>query len=92
MPSWINRLTDASADLVFLDVPRRVAKALLLRAETHGTADLGLTQTALPSSVGSSRQWVNQALHGLERRGWVAVDGRKVRIRDEAALRRFVEN
>lgn len=88
----VRRLTESSADLVFLDVPRRVAKALLARVEETGPGqpvDLRLSQGALAASLGASRQRVNEALRGFERRDWVRADGRHVLIRDEAALRRF---
>ncbi len=88
----VRRLTESSADLVFLDVPRRVAKALLARVEEAGPdqpVDLRLSQGGLAALLGASRQRVNEALRGFERRGWVRADGRRVLIRDEAALRRF---
>jgi CRP/FNR family transcriptional regulator, cyclic AMP receptor protein len=84
------RLTDATADLVFLDLPRRVAKALLDHPrDAAGLVDLGLSQEQLAHLVAGTRQSVNIALHGFERRGWLSVSGRQIVVRDPAALARF---
>jgi CRP/FNR family cyclic AMP-dependent transcriptional regulator len=84
------RLTDATADLVFLDLPRRVAKALLDHPRgADGEVDLGLSQEQLSHQVAGTRQSVNQALRGFERRGWIALNGRQIVLRDVAALTRF---
>jgi CRP-like cAMP-binding protein len=84
------RLTDATADLVFLDLPRRVAKVLLEHPrDDAGVVTLGLNQEQLAHLVAGTRQSVNQALRGFERRGWVEIAGRSVVLRDEAALARF---
>jgi len=88
--SSLRRLTDATADLVFLDLPRRVAKALLEQPrDAAGVVELGLSQEQLAHRVAGTRQSVNQAMRGFERRGWIAVDGRKVVFRDRPALARF---
>ncbi|MFD2093622.1 Crp/Fnr family transcriptional regulator [Blastococcus deserti] len=88
----IRRLTDDAADLVFLDVPRRVAKLLLAlpREGADGRIRTRLTQTELAERVGASRQSLNAALQSFQRRGWISVDAHELRLRDEAALRRFV--
>ncbi|MGY1701835.1 Crp/Fnr family transcriptional regulator [Geodermatophilus sp. SYSU D00766] len=88
----VRRLTGDAADLVFLDTPRRVAKLLLGLAPPDGArrVHLGLTQSELAERVGSSRQTVNAALQGFQRRGWITVDGRDVALHDVPALRRFV--
>jgi CRP-like cAMP-binding protein len=88
--SSFRRLTDATADLVFLDLPRRVAKVLLdhPRGDT-GSVELGLSQEQLAHRVAGTRQSVNQALRGFERRGWISLAGRTVVLRDVDALARF---
>ena len=50
----------------------------------------GLTQSELAERVGASRQTLNAALQGFQRRGWISVHGQEVAIRDPDALRRFV--
>jgi len=88
----VRRLTGTAADLVFLDLPRRVVKYLLRQAEIRETEliDLELTQGELAQHLGSSRQSLNSTLRALDRRGWISSVGHRIKIRDAAALRRFV--
>jgi CRP/FNR family cyclic AMP-dependent transcriptional regulator len=93
--SLLRRVTEQAADLVFLDLHGRVAKLLLMLADRHGidsggdtVLDLGVTQSDLAAMVGGSRQSVNQILHHFERRGYVELAGRTVRIKDRARLER----
>jgi CRP/FNR family transcriptional regulator, cyclic AMP receptor protein len=84
------RLTDAAADLVFLDLPRRVGKVLLdYPRDAMNVVELGLSQEELSHRVAGTRQSVNQALRGFERRGWIEIKGRQVVIVDPLALGRF---
>lgn len=87
----VRRLTGANADLVFLDLPRRVAKLLLLRMRQVGrpVIELGLTQTEIASLLGGSRQSVNQALREFERRGWLLSEGQTITLLQVDRLRRF---
>ncbi len=69
------------ADVLSLDVPGRVAKWLLARAETHGTrrpdglvVPLGLSQGELAAELGTTRVSVNKALKHFEARGLLALD------------------
>ena len=69
------------ADVLSLDVPGRVAKWLLTRAEAHGSAGpeglvvpLGLSQGELAAEIGTTRVSVNKALKGFEARGTIALD------------------
>jgi CRP/FNR family transcriptional regulator, cyclic AMP receptor protein len=81
----LRRLTEQAADLVFLDLPGRMAKLLAGLAAERGTEtpegielDAGLTQTDLGAMVGASRQSVNQILQGFARRGFLQVQGRRI--------------
>ena len=86
----LRRLTEAVADLVFLDLPRRVAKVLLSQPlGDDGTLRLRMSQEELAHQVGGTRQSVNAALRGFERRGWLAVGDRTVTVTQPAALGRF---
>src|ERR1700683_5173841 len=65
----LRRANDVTADLVFTDVPGRVAKNLLDLAERFGEQDRDglhvhhdLTQEELAQLVGASRETVNKAL------------------------------
>lgn len=91
----LRRTNDALADLIFTDVPGRVAKALLSLAERFGTREgdgirvhHDLTQEELAQLVGASRETVNKALADFGARGWMRVDSRAVTILDAERLAR----
>lgn len=86
----LRRLTEATSDLVFLDLPRRVAKVLLSQArDSDGVIWPHLTQEELAHHAAATRQSVNAALHGFEKRGWITVYGRAVTVRQPEMLARF---
>ena len=86
----LRRLTEAASDLVFLDLPRRVAKVLLsLPRGGDGIIRPALSQEELAHQAGGTRQSINATLRGFERRGWIEVHDRAVTIRQAPALRRF---
>ena len=86
----LRRLTEETSDLVFLDLPRRVAKALVNQARSDdGAIRLNLRQEELARQVGGTRQSVNAALRGFQRRGWIEVRDRTVIVTDATALGRF---
>jgi CRP/FNR family transcriptional regulator, cyclic AMP receptor protein len=86
----LRRLTDAAADLVFLDLPRRVAKVLLSQpAGEGGIIRLKMNQEELAHQVGGTRQSVNAALRGFERRGWLELRDRAVTVTQPTALAWF---
>lgn len=89
LASRLRKSNDVVADLVFSDVPGRVAKALLDLAERFGrSADDGvhvhhdLTQEELAQLVGASRETVNKALADFASRGWIRLEPRSVVIMD----------
>lgn len=89
----LRQTNDAMADLVFTDVPGRVAKTLLGLAERFGTThDDGvrvahdLTQEELAQLVGASRETVNKALADFTGRGWLRVEGKAVVLLDRDRL------
>jgi CRP-like cAMP-binding protein len=91
----LRRTNDTLADLVFSDVPGRVAKALLDLANRFGEpTDDGirvahdLTQEELAQLVGASRETVNKALADFTGRGWVRREGRAVVLLDIERLER----
>jgi CRP/FNR family transcriptional regulator len=91
----LRRTNEAMADLVFSDVPGRVAKALLDLAEKFGVdEDDGvrvqhdLTQEELAQLVGASRETVNKALSDFATRGWLRLEGRTVLLLDRERLGR----
>ena len=91
----LRRTNIALADLVFSDVPGRVAKALLDLAERFGapTEDgihvpHDLTQEELAQLVGASRETINKSLAEFVSRGWIRRDGRDVTLIDVERLKR----
>ncbi|HVD23189.1 MAG TPA: Crp/Fnr family transcriptional regulator [Lapillicoccus sp.] len=91
----LRRTNEHLADLVFTDVPGRVAKALLDLAERFGRpVDNGvmvshdLTQEELAQLVGASRETVNKALADFATRGWLKLEARAVLLLDVDRLRR----
>ncbi|MDQ6649935.1 MAG: Crp/Fnr family transcriptional regulator [Actinomycetota bacterium] len=89
----LRRTNDAMADLVFTDVPGRVAKALLTLSERFGVRETAgirvkhdLTQEELAQLVGASRETVNKALADFAGRGWIRLDGRAVVLLDPERL------
>lgn len=91
----LRRTNEALADLVFSDVPGRVAKALLDLSTRFGQpVEEGirvahdLTQEELAQLVGASRETVNKALADFAGRGWVRREGRAVVLLDIDRLER----
>lgn len=89
----IRRTNEAMADLVFSDVPGRVAKALMELGEKFGevTPDgllvtHDMTQEELAQLVGASRETVNKALADFAQRGWIRLESRQVLILDVERL------
>lgn len=97
MAHRLRRTNEGISDLVFTDVPGRVAKALLdlsvrfgVRAEAgQGTlVRHGLTQEELAQLVGASRETVNKALADFAGRGWILLSNKSVTLLDEERLKR----
>jgi CRP/FNR family transcriptional regulator, cyclic AMP receptor protein len=91
----LRRANDVVADLVFSDVPGRVAKQLLELAKRFGDKrDDGmhvhhdLTQEELAQLVGASRETVNKALADFAARGWIRLEPRSVTILDVERVER----
>ncbi|MDO5722007.1 MAG: Crp/Fnr family transcriptional regulator [Actinomycetaceae bacterium] len=91
----LRRTNESLADLVFSDVPGRVAKALLDLADRFGSVtDEGvhvphdLTQEELAQLVGASRETVNKSLADFVSRGWIQLEGRAVTLLDLDRLAR----
>jgi CRP/FNR family transcriptional regulator len=87
----IRRLSDRVEDLIFLDVPSRVAKYLLDLAQVNGGSggeklELTLTQDELAAFIGASRVSVNRVLGDLERREIIGIRRRHIVILDPEKL------
>jgi CRP-like cAMP-binding protein len=91
----LRRTNEGMSDLVFTDVPGRVAKALLdlsdrfgRRTEEGVSVAHDLTQEELAQLVGASRETVNKALADFAHRGWLTLGAKSVILLDTDRLRR----
>lgn len=91
----LRRTNGMLADLIFTDVPGRVAKALLQLAQRFGSQEAGLlrvthdlTQEEIAQYVGASRETVNKALADFAHRGWLRLEGKSVLILEPERLAR----
>lgn len=94
------RLKQAQArieDLVFRQVPSRVARLLLTLAENHGRVtpsgirvEFPLTHQEIADMVGSSRVTVTQILNRFRSSNWIEIESKRVTIHDQEALEELV--
>jgi CRP-like cAMP-binding protein len=89
----LRRTDDIVCDIIFTDVPGRLAKQLLQLAQRFGVQEdgamrvsHGLTQDELAQLVGASRETVNKALSDFSHRGWIRLDGKSVVITESESL------
>jgi CRP/FNR family transcriptional regulator len=94
------RLKQAQArieDLVFRQVPSRVARLLVSLAEHHGKVtpngirvEFPLTHQEIADMVGSSRVTVTQVLNKFRSSRWIGIESKRVTIHDLEALEALV--
>ena len=92
----LRRTDEHLAEMALLDIPLRLAKALLRLLATdaragRATAQVGLTQRELGNMVGASRESVNKCLNEWQRRGIVRIDDNVITIVDLALLKQMAE-
>ena len=95
------RLKQAQArieDLVFRQVPSRVARLLVSLAEHHGKVtphgirvEFPLTHQEIADMVGSSRVTVTQVLNRFRTSHWIGIESKRVTIHDLEALETLVK-
>ncbi len=83
----LRRTTESAEELVTLSVPQRIARKLLELAERYGVPqeegvmiDLDLSQEAIASLVGTTRESANRALSGLREQGIVQIERVRIRV------------
>ncbi|MFN3477488.1 MAG: Crp/Fnr family transcriptional regulator, partial [Candidatus Methylomirabilales bacterium] len=88
------RIESRLEDLVFKDVPGRLAALLLQLAKDYGVLDrrgvllrIKLSQRELANLIGASREMVNHALSQFRRKRLVDVEGRQIVILSQEALK-----
>lgn len=84
-------------DLIFRQVPSRVAKLFINLAENHGKVtaagivlSLPLTHQEIADTVGSSRVTITQILNRFRASGWIGIKYKRVTIRNMDALEELV--
>ena len=89
----LRKSNEVLADLVFADVPGRVAKAIMDLGQRFGVekddgfhVNHDLTQEELAQLVGASRETVNKALADFAARGWLKLEPRAVLVTDTERL------
>jgi len=89
----IRHSTGHIEDLVFLDLPGRVAKCLLDQNEILGADGVvALTQEDIARFVGATRVAVNRVLVDLERRGLLRLGRGSIAITDTTGLKREIHH
>lgn len=85
----LRRADEKIGTLVLLDVPGRIARLLLDTAEECGSdlLDKPLTHQTIAQVIGASRETVSRALREFQDSGWVATEGRRLRLLNREALR-----
>ena len=80
--SKLRRTTQQAEEVMFLDLPSRLAKALmrLLEADTTGERKISITQKDLGNLIGMSRESTNKQLRIWEDKKWVRLERNAVVI------------
>lgn len=87
-------LRTALVETVYVESAARLTRKLVEVAEHFGertakelVIDLELSRDEWAALVGMAPETVSRILHGLERRGWIALEGRRIRLIEEEKLR-----
>ncbi|MGI8925435.1 MAG: Crp/Fnr family transcriptional regulator [Tepidiformaceae bacterium] len=85
----LRRADETIADMVFLDLPHRLAKHLLPLADgpTASGGRIAITQGEIASMLGVSRESVNKQLNLFARAGWITLGRGSVTLREPEGLR-----
>ncbi len=92
----LRRTNESLADLVFLDLPSRLAKRLLHLAGAHHPSGpsahtrISITQAELASMLGVSRESVNKQLKAFAQEGYISIGRSSLELIDVSGLRRVL--
>lgn len=73
-------------EVMFLDLPAKLAKTLLRLRETAGGARISLTQSELAQMIGASRESTNKQLRDWENLKWIHLERGEIILIDIASL------
>jgi CRP-like cAMP-binding protein len=95
----LRRLSERVEDSTFLEIPGRLAKALVRLAQRYGRdvgdgtrIDLKLSQQELGDLVGATRESVNKQLRAWQAEGLLEQDGGRVTLKDVEAFESLGED
>jgi CRP-like cAMP-binding protein len=88
LADMVRATTESASDLVFLDLNQRVTKFLIERAG-GSTGEIHVIQADLAAAIGASRPRVKASLQEFQRREWISLSSRRVRLLDPEAPRRL---
>ncbi|MBK6664381.1 MAG: Crp/Fnr family transcriptional regulator [Thermoflexaceae bacterium] len=95
----LRRTNEAMSDLIFLDLPHRLAKQIISLADLQqrlregapgGSLRIAVTQGELAAMLGVSRESVNKQLNVFQRDGLIALARGAVILTDDAGLRQYL--
>ena len=94
----IRRTDNLVEDVVFLDIPARLAKKLLELSRTHGKLlptgateiELRLTQQDIANMLGTTRESVNRQLVAFQERGFISIDRQRITVIKPAELEKRI--
>jgi CRP/FNR family cyclic AMP-dependent transcriptional regulator len=96
----LRRISERSEDIAFLDVSRRLAKALLQLSREYGAVPEGeehvrialkLTQQELGDLVGATRESVNKHLGHWMQQGVLRLEGQHIVVADSVAMQTMAD-
>ncbi len=89
----VRRLRSALVETVYVESATRLARKLVEVAERFGKRtphgvliDIKLSRDEWAALAGMAPETVSRVLHDLERRGWIALEGRRIRLLEEEKL------
>jgi CRP-like cAMP-binding protein len=92
LAGWVRHANARHTDMLSLDVPGRLAKWLLTRAEREDsqTLEFGRTQEELAEELNTTRSTLNRALQSFKDLGYIEGDKYHVTILNREALRMYL--
>ena len=97
LASRLRRCAELVEMLSLHEVDQRLARFLLIESRARGTStaagtaiDLVLTNQQIAARIGSVREVISRSLARLQQNGFIALEGRRVIVIDEAALVAYV--
>jgi CRP-like cAMP-binding protein len=97
LSNHLRRMTEHAEDLVALSVPQRIARKLLELSEQYGipseegvTIDLDLSQEAIASLAGTTRESANRALSRMREQGILQIERVRIHILSPDRLEELV--